>query len=202
MKLSKIASAVSFAQLLGLAAAKAEDEDDKKDEKAKNAEDEDDKQRADESDEDYAKRMDEKENDKAKKAEGDDKDDKDKGGDDKDKGKKGKKAEDDSDDGGEAASAERARCAQIIAHGIANGCVRQAGVFAFDTSMSAEQAIKALQASDVDGPRRVSGLRDRMSSVQQTNVGADAGSSAPSANDPRAQADAIILAGKRRRGEA
>ena len=97
--------------------------------------------------------------------------------------------------------AERARCAEIIAHGVAHGCVRQAGVFAFDTSMTAAQAIKALQASAQDGPARPNGLRDRMSAVRIPNVGADGGASAADPNDPKSKALAIVEAGKKRRGE-
>jgi hypothetical protein len=201
MKLSRIASAVGFAHLLGLASAKAEENDKKKDDDtAKKAEEDDDKQRADESDEDYAKRMEEKDKDTAKKAEDDEKAKKAED----DKKKEDEAKENDDEKQKAARSSERARCARIIAHGIANNCVRQAGVFAFDTEMSAPQAIGALEASaadTADSPRRSSGLRERMGGVQQVNVGIDAGASASNPADPKAQADAIILAGKRRRGE-
>ena len=201
MKLSKLASAASFAHLLGLAAAKAEDEEDK--DKAKRAE-EDDKQRDDESDEDYAKRMEEKDKEdeeaRAEEVESDEEDEDDKG--DAKKAKKAKKAEDDGDDDGESAKAERARCAQIIAHGIAHGCVRQAGVFAFDTDMTAAQAIRALEASTADGRTRTTGLRERMTGVKVPNVGVNGGTQALDPNDPKAKAMAIVAAGKKRRGEA
>lgn len=210
MKLSKIASAVSFAHLLGMASAKAEDDEDKKDDdKAKRAEkdDDEDKQRADESDDDYAKRMEEKDDDEKAEEGDDEKDDKDEEGDAKGKkANKAKRAEDDSDDDGEeakASAAERARCAKIIAHGVAHGCVRQAGVFAFDTNMSAAQAIKALEASAADSQSRPkAGLRDRMAGVRVPNVGADGGAGqALDPNDPKAKALAIVEAGKKRRGE-
>jgi len=126
-----------------------------------------------------------------------DKDDKD----DAKKAKKAKKAEDDSDDDGESAKAERARCAKIIAHGIAHGCVRQAGVFAFDTNMTAAQAIRALEASATDGKARSSGLRERMAGVKVPNVGANGGTQALDPNDPAVKAAAIVAAGKKRRGE-
>ncbi len=206
MKLSKIAGAMSFAHLLGLASAKAEDDQDKKDdEKAKRADEEDgDAQREDESDEDYAKRMeDKKKDDEDEKAEGDDPEKKDdeEGDDDEKDVKKSKRAQDDEKDDEKVSKAERARCAEIIAHGVAHGCVRQAGVFAFDTSMTAAQAIKALQASAQDGPARPNGLRDRMSAVRIPNVGADGGASAADPNDPKSKALAIVEAGKKRRGE-
>lgn len=200
MKLSKFASAASFAHLLGLATAKAEDDEDQK-EKSKRAEEvDDDKQREDESDEDYAKRMEEKDDkEKSKRAEEVDSDEEDE--DDKGDAKKAKRAEGDSDDDGESAKAERARCAKIIAHGIANGCVRQAGVFAFDTNMTATQAIRALEASAVDGKARSTGLRERMAGVKVPNVGTNGGAQALDPTDPKAKAMAIVAAGKKRRGE-
>jgi len=202
MKLSKIAGAMSFAHLLGLASAKAEDDQDKKDdEKAKRADEDDgDAQREDESDEDYAKRMeDKKKDDEDEKAEGDDPEKKDdeEGDDDEKDVKKSKKAQDDE----KVRKAERARCAEILAHGIAQGCVRQAGVFAFDTDMTSAQAVKALQASAQDGPARSNGLRERMSAVRIPNVGADGGAPAADPTDPKSKALAIVEAGKKRRGE-
>jgi len=201
MKLSKIAGAMSFAHLLGLASAKAEDDQDKKDdEKAKRADEEDgDAQREDESDEDYAKRMDAKEkDDEDEKAEGDDPEKKDdeEGDDDEKDVKKSKRAQDDE----KVRKAERARCAEILAHGIAQGCVRQAGVFAFDADMTPSQAIKALQACAQDGTRP-NGLRERMTSVRIPNVGADGGAAALDPTDPKSKALAIVEAGKKRRGE-
>ena len=193
MKLPKFASTAPFAHLLGLAAAKADDDKDT----AKKAEDEDDdNQRDDESDSDYAKRMEEKEDDEKAEDEDEDEDDKKK----EDKAKKSKKADDDGD-ATSAAAAERNRCARIMAHGIANNCSRQAAIFAFDTSMSVDQSINAMKASSEDGSKRSTGLRERMSETVVANVGPDAGQSAKDPNDPKVQASAIILAGKKRRGE-
>ncbi|HEV2594128.1 MAG TPA: hypothetical protein VGU01_02875 [Sphingomicrobium sp.] len=201
MKLSTIAGAVPFAHLLGLSAAKAADDKDNQGD-ASRAEGDDDerKQRADESDDDYAKRMEEqdKKDEEARKAEEEKKDE------------EAKKAEEDrqkdeaarANGSATAVVAERERCAKIVAHGIANGCVRQAGIFAFDTDMSASQAIAALSAAAEDGKNRPSGLRERMSGVRVPNVGTDGGAGAAAdPNDPKAKANAIILAGKKRRGE-
>ncbi|MBO9647367.1 MAG: hypothetical protein J7605_02570 [Variovorax sp.] len=188
-----MAGALSFAHLLGLpsaAAAKAED-DEEKDRESK-AEDDDDKQREGESDEDYAKRMEEKDDDE--RAEDDEKDEPEQGG----------KRADDEDDGSSARRAERSRCAAIIAFGIKNGCVRQAGVFAFDTDLSDKQAIAALTASGIDN-KRGSSLASRMADMRVPNVGADGGGSGNGSTDAasaaKATADLIIRAGKKRRNE-
>lgn len=216
MKLSKLASAMPFAHLLGLpgSAARAEEDDDRK--------------RLDgESDDDYAKRMEEKdkEEEQARKAEEEkEKEDARKAAEEKEKeNAKAKevdnddeegdaKADDDEDDesgkrAGRAKGArqrERVRCARIMAAGIKAGRVNQAGVFAFDTSLSASQAIAALNASGLDQTLspRTSGLRERMSGVRLPIVGTDAGAAALDPNDPKAKAAAIVAAGKKRRGEA
>ncbi|ASW00145.1 hypothetical protein [Paraburkholderia aromaticivorans] len=213
MKLSKLASAMPFAHLLGfeVAAARAEEDDDRK--------------RLDgESDDDYAKRMEEKDKeDEARKAEeGKEKEDARKAAEEKDKGN-AKQVDDDDEEGdakaddedddetgkraGRAKGArqrERVRCARIMAAGIKAGRVNQAGMFAFDTNLSASQAIAALNASGLDqAPApRTSGLRERMSGVRLPIVGTDAGAAALDPNDPKAKAAAIVAAGKKRRGEA
>lgn len=209
MKLKKLAGALSFAHLLGLpgaSAARAED-DEEKDKAAKAAED--DKQRDDESDEDYAKRMKEKdtgEDDderddtkgKGKSKRADDGDDGDGAGDD------GDGSEGDDDAKASARRAERARCAAIVAFGVKNNCVRQAGVFAFDTNMTVAQAIAAISAGGADAKRSGS-LALRMQGVAAPNVGADGGPGAPAPGDAAAAAKAtaalIIRAGQKRRNE-
>ncbi len=205
-KLTKIASAMPFAHFLGLpgaaesapaASARAEDDEDRK-------------QRDGESDEDYAKRMEEQdEKDKAKKAEQEEKDkeakraeesddDVDAEADDKDDKEEGKRA-------GRAKGArqrERVRCAAIVAEGVKRGMVKQACAFAFDTSMSAREAISALAYGQPDQPAaaapaaRKPSLDERMAHSRPANPG----NSAPSAAEPDA-ADRILAAGKRRRGE-
>lgn len=214
MKLSKLASAMPFAHLLGLpgSAARAEEDDDRK--------------RLDgESDDDYAKRMEEKDKeDEARKAEEEkEKEDARKAEEEKEKeAAKAKEVDDDDEEGdakaddedddetgkraGRAKGArqrERIRCARIMAAGIKAGRVNQAGVFAFDTNLSASQAISALNASGLDQSlsARTSGLRERMSGLRVPNVGADGGPDALDPNDPKVKANAIVEAGKKRRGE-
>ncbi|MBR8221298.1 hypothetical protein [Burkholderia ambifaria] len=201
-KLTKLAAAMPFAHFLGLpvaASARVEEEDDRK-------------QREDESDEDYAKRMEEqdKKDEEARKAEeekrdesaraDDDSDDADmEDGDEEDK-------KDDKEEGKRAGRAkgarqrERIRCARIMAAGIKAGRVNQAAVFAFDTSLSASQAISALGASDLDKPKGRTGLGDRMSTVTAPVVTPQA--EAPAADDPRAIAQRAIAAAARVRGES
>lgn len=200
MKLSKIASAMPFAHYLGLgsSAVSAESEDDDR------------KQRDGESDEDYAKRMEEddkkkeeakkaedekRKEEEAKRAEGDD-DDADMAEDDEDDKEEGKRA-------GRAKGArqrERVRCAAIVAAGVKSGAVKQACVFAFDTNLTAAQAIAALGASALDKPRGQSGLADRMASVKTPVATPQAES--PNPKDPRAIAAQAIAAAARARGEA
>lgn len=181
----KKAFTAPFASLLGRARAE-ENEDDER------------KQRPDESDEDYAKRV--------KSAEDDDDDDLDaEETEDTDlRGKKGeseddKKGDDEDDEDDEkttkrAVHAERQRCSRIIAHGISVGAVRQAGIFAFDTDMSAKTAIAAIDASRADAPRSRN-LADRMAGVATPNPGSGA------TGAQLTVAEQIVLAGKKRRGE-
>ncbi|WP_322080161.1 hypothetical protein [Burkholderia cenocepacia] len=206
-KLTKLAAAMPFAHFLGLptaAAARAEEGDDRK-------------QREDESDEDYAKRMEEqdKKDEEARKAEeekrkeeeanrakgsdGDEDDadmedgDEDDKKDDKEEGKRAGRAKG-------ARQRERIRCARIMAAGIKAGRVNQAAVFAFDTSLSASQAISALGASDLDKPKARTSLGERMSAVTAPVVTPQA--EAPAADDPRAIAQRAIAAAARVRGES
>lgn len=201
-KLLKLA--MPFAHYLGLAAAsapRAAAEDNERD------------QRDDESDEDYAKRMEkmddeeekarkaeeekEKEAKRAKRAKADDEDDSD------------ADMEEDEDDDEEASARagraqgarqrERIRCARIVAAGIKTGRVNQACSFAFDTKLSAYQAVAALNAAALDAPQRGAGLRERMSAVQTPNPGANSGASAPT-NPAAAAAARIVAAGERMRG--
>lgn len=118
-----------------------------------------------ESDDDYAKRCKEM---KAKaKAKADS--DKDEAEDDKQK---------DDDKAKAAASAERARCAAIVAHGVACGAVRQACTYAFDTDMDADVAVATLDSTAVDrvaATPAAPSLADRMAMAAIANVGPDAG---------------------------
>ena len=198
----KLAATVPFAHLLGIRA-ESETEEDKKereDQEAKKASwskkaesDDDRKQRDGESDEEYAQRMEEMDDEEDKKAKSSSESD----------------PEEDLEDNSEETKAvrqhERVRCAKIIAHGIKNGCVNQAGVFAFDTSMTAAQAISALNAGKIDASANSrSSLSGRMAGVAIPNVGAD-GSDKPDLSDPRMaakiSANAIIAAAAKARGE-
>lgn len=199
-KLSKLASAMPFAHYLGLGAhgARAEEGGGDDDER---------KQREDESDEEHAKRMeelDEKEKkDKESKA-------KSKSKADEEDGDVDAAADDESDDNetesrsGRAQGArqrERMRCAAIVAAGVKAGAVNQACVFAFDTSMTASQAVAALGASQLDRPRS-QGLAQRMAANPVPNAGIEASTATSNPTSAEAAAQAIIAAGKKRRGEA
>ncbi len=211
MSLRNMVATVPFASLLGI---RMEEETEKeraeREEKTRRAEwekkAESDPERArkdEESDDEYSRRMEEMD---AEEADGGGDGDKEEEEEDKDgNGKKGKKAakdkdEDPDDEDGDkekaARSAERVRCAKIIAFGIQSGCVAQAGVFAFDTSMSARAAIAALKAAKIDGRRGA--LGERMSQIRMPILGD--GGAIPEAS-ARSVAAAIIAAGEKRRGE-
>ena len=66
---------------------------------------------------------------------------------------------------------ERTRCSRIIRHGIEHRCINQAYTFAFDTSMTSDQAIAALMAAQLDAARPGSGQRNSM--VRHVQVGSD-----------------------------
>lgn len=185
MTRSRMTAAASFAHLLGFAK-RADEGDDEKD-KARRAEEDGDDDDKDDPKGRKAKRAeeddleDDEDDKKARKAkgEGDDPDDKDNA-----KGRKAKrdededdpdaKDEDDQDDPKSSKAAvakERARCAQIMAHGLKSGNAEQAGVFAFDTNMTATAAINALNAAGSVSSRG-GNLKDRMAAANVTNVGA------------------------------
>lgn len=179
--------AAPFASFMGL---HLEDQR-KDDEKAKRAEkeeewakkaetDPDREQLEDESDDDYAARMEEM--DEEEKAEGEiiepDPD-----------------AEEDEDDekpnAKAARASERKRCARIIAHGVKAGNVHQAAVFAFDTNLTASQAISAMNAAKMAAPS--GGLGGRMQGVPNYQVGTNAGGNDQGPKDKStAQANSIL----------
>ena len=173
-KLSRVASAFSFAHLVGIGSmrgkkARAEDEEDER-EKGSRAEDDQEEDEDDESDKSDKKSRKAK---RAKAAEDSDEDDdpdedqededEDK---DKDKGKKSKRAKADDDDadaedddeemhGKSAAAAarrrERARCAEIFGSRYAARNPVLAANLAFNTSMSRAQALNVLRDTPADG---------------------------------------------------
>lgn len=194
---TRVSAALSFAHLLGLSAAKAEDDemkqraDESDEDYAKRMEEEDKKQRDDESDEDYAKRMeeedkkqrdDESDEDYAKRMEGDD----DGAGDDEKE-----KA---------ARTSERARCAAIFASPAAGIRPDMAAHLAFSTDMSKAEAIKMLTAFASGGPAPKKSLASRMAVHKTPNPGANAGS-VPTVSGPQAVAQQIMAAAKKARGE-
>ncbi|NHB89602.1 MULTISPECIES: hypothetical protein [Photorhabdus] len=175
-------SKLSFAHLLGIKKSASEDDDDK--EKSKKAK----SRRAEEEDRDEEDAEDE---DDDTKADEDDKDDPDaEEDDDKDKdksSKKGKKAKsrraDDDDDDADAEEnddkeegrrAERKRCAAIFGSKHAAGRPDMAAHLAFNTRMSAREAISTLALTgSATAPRRAS-LDERMQQAQQVRLGPDA----------------------------
>lgn len=203
------AAALSFAHLIGLK--RAEEDEDKKARRAEEGDEDPDKKdaaRADEEDGDGDENM------QSNRAENGDEEE---GGDDGDEeGKKGRKAkaeddkeDDDEEDGDKKSKAsavriavrrERARCAQIIAHGIATGRVRQAGVLAFDSELSVKAAKTMLDAGGADQPAsKRESLTDRMAAANVPSVGADSDTPAPAGMTKVAVA--IIAAGEKARGE-
>ena len=187
---SKLAAAMPFAHLMGLVPAasqaakgrRAEDDQDDdepkgkaKGRRAEDERDEKDEARAEDADEEDGSADDDEDGDEPKGR--------------KAKGKRARRAEDDDDDP-EAAdeddeakavrAAERARCAAIVAHGLQNGCVEQACVFAFDTSLSQAAAINALTAGRAaGGGRKPQSLAERMNNAKVNHVGAEGGGDAP-----------------------
>lgn len=160
-----VATAVTFASLVGIRAEGGcgNDEEETQDEKqarwAALAEENPDREQAeDESDADYAARMeamDEEEASAEDECGGE--------GDDGDPEKKEKE---------EAVKDERQRCARIIAYGVKNNCVAQAAVLAFDAGLSPSQAISTMKAASLDGRGASGGLGGRMAGVASPSLGA------------------------------
>lgn len=100
--------------------------------------------------------------------------------------------------------AERARCAKIINHGISNGCLNQACVFAFETGMAADQAIAVLINTMTYVGAARPGLHQRMSEMRYANIGLefpnDDDSTEPQVGG-KAAANSIIRAASKARGE-
>lgn len=217
MKASLMASASSFAHLLGRApkAAKAEDEDDKKPKGAKE-----DEEKGDGDDEGDGPNDGKGKKAKAEGAERDEEDserdeDEDEEKDDtKAKGKKAKAEDDDEqgDDGSDGADMgkkgarsarlrERARCAAIFSDASAGKNPALAAQLAFGTDLPRGQAVSVLRAGGLAVATRPS-LDQRMAAVKTPVVGpsdaAATGRGSPAASD----ATAVIVAGMKRRGES
>jgi hypothetical protein len=142
----------------------------------------------------------------AAKADGDDDDDKKS---DEDEGKKpdasegddDKKPDEDDDDKKDyakaAASAERARCAAIFAAPEAAVNLSLAAHLAFETDLTAKQAVGALRAGGQASTPRRGGLSDRMSTQPAAGIGTDpAGASGGKATEASQQASRILAAAR------
>lgn len=101
----------------------------------------------------------------------------------------------DEDDAPKAVRADRKRCAAIIAYGVANGCIEQAGTLAFNTNMGKSAAITVLQAGASRGGKNAQGsLGRRMASVSVPNAGVEGSAQLP--KGVSAVAAGIIKAGQ------
>lgn len=96
----------------------------------------------------------------------------------------------------QAIVAERARAAEILVAGINAGCVNQACALAFDSDLTAAQAIVAISAGALDTAAQTgNGLRRRMSLDPDQPAGGTA-NRAPTAKETAAR---IVAAGERAR---
>lgn len=196
-KKKSMQSAAPFASFMKLNASEQNEDEqarraEKEDEWAKKAEtDPDREQMEDESDDDYAARMEELDEEE-KKADGEIiEDDPDAEENDEDDEKPNAKV---------ARASERKRCARIIAYGVKAGNVHQAAVFAFDTNLSASQAISAMNAAKMDTSHG-GGLGMKMQGVGNYHVGTDiGGNNQKGQNKSTAQANGILDALKVVRG--
>jgi hypothetical protein len=177
-----------FAHLIaGAAAKKAEPEEDKKKASAESEEDTSDEDKKDEKDD---KKDAKKAKSKSKKANADDGED------------DGEDDANDEDMKRAGAQEERARCAAIFADPAAGRRPDVAASLAFETDLSASQAIKVLRttaqgAPETPAPRAAIGAR--MQDVKNFTIGGDtpAGGEAPKPGT----AAFLLAAGKMRRGE-
>ena len=96
----------------------------------------------------------------------------------------------------QAIAAERARAAEILVAGINAGCVNQACALAFDSDLTAAQAIVAISAGTLDTAAQTgNGLRRRMGLDPDQPAGGTA-NRAPTAEETAAR---IVAAGERAR---
>ena len=108
------------------------------------------------------------------------------------------------EDNPSAILAERSRCAKIIAHGIKMGKVEMAGVFAFDTDMTAEAAITAITAGSsfetATAKSSEGSLASRMAKLALPVVKSESAASSDVPDSTKLAAQ-IVAAGKKARGE-
>lgn len=149
--------AFKFAHLVGLGA-KAEDDDKKHPEddeqKAQDEQDEDEKDKSSKKVEDQDDE-DSEDDDKKASDDGDDKDD-----------------NEDKEDAKKARASEKRRCAAIFASKYTASNVAMAAHLAFETSMSATEAINVLKMSALGSPQKTM-LDQRMQGIPNPKVGAD-----------------------------
>jgi hypothetical protein len=168
---------------------KAEDDDKKKD-------DDEDKSKKSKAEDDDKKKDDDEDKSKKSKAEDEDEEkDKDK---DKDKDKSKKSEDDDEEPEARSRASERARIKAIIESEPGQANVEAAYELAVNSDLPAANAIAILKSV---GPKSsaVAGdasLRERMAGTQQPDIGAS-----DARPDPNL-AERIVIAGKKRRGEA
>ena len=199
-KKASVSKAAPFASYMRIAAEDQTEKDEeasraeKEQEWAKKAESDPDREQAeDESDDDYATRMEEMddEEEQAKtKAEGEIKDD--------------PEAEEEKDDEKAKAlrTSERVRCAKIVAYGIQSGNVNQSAVLAFDTNLSATQAISTMKAARMDiGSGNNNALGNRMKGVSNHDLGGHMSTQSKGGNKDVAVASSILDSVKAARGE-
>lgn len=99
----------------------------------------------------------------------------------------------------DAIKADRARARRIIETGMKLGATNQAIVLAFDTPMSAAEAVAALKASQMDRADQQAGAQ-RHGSYRMDVRSAGATGSEPQF-DPKIAADQIIAAGEKASGQ-
>ncbi len=173
------------------------DEEKRKEDEAKKAEDE------KRDDEKAKKAEDDEESKKAKKAEDEKRDDeKAKKAEDDEESKKAKKAEEEEDKEKASRQSERIRCARILAEGIKSNAVHQACSFAFDTDMTADQAVAVIKASALDGQKTTAAknhqsIDDRMAALNTPNPGANGGGTPAGKSNSQSMADQIVAVGEK-----
>ena len=181
--------AADFAHLLGFGAKASDDEEDKKrdEQDAASAEEEKDDPKAEE--------------ERDEERDGDEQDEEDK--EEKDAAASDDEDPDDEMDGKSKAAAarrrERARCAAIFAPEAAGVRPDVAAHLAFRTTMKRQAAV-ALLVAVASGKKIRGGLDARMTAASIPNIG-DGGGAARDPGSPQAKAEAILAAGRKRRGE-
>ncbi|MFL9952804.1 hypothetical protein PQR65_05255 [Paraburkholderia nemoris] len=98
-----------------------------------------------------------------------------------------------------AIAAERARAAEIVAAGFSAGCVKQACSLAFDTNLSAKEAIAALNAGALDAAAQTGNGRRQRMGLDPADPTGSTSHRAPSAEEVAAK---IVAAGEKAAGRS